>query len=379
MKKLLSLLLCIAVISPFTFSAAAEKNAVNNLDIQSTVMSGGKTIHIENSKATPVSVNFEAKQGDKITLYITVSSSDQVAGLLSDLAFNTSYIDFVDYEYIYTGAFVNRISRGFLYYSILFGPSGTFLTNETEVIAFNFSIRKDISPTSTYITFTPLEYYDTNLRELNYSEIGYKIEKTEENKDTDSASDTDTSIHTDTTIDTDSSSETDTSSDTDTSSETDTDTSGNTDTDISTDTDNNTDNNTDTHTHTPVVIPAVPATCTQTGFTEGSRCSVCGEILVPQTEIPMTPHEYEDGKCKNCGKYDPSLKYGDINNDGTINSLDAVVILRFNAKIDEPSDTKKILADVNNNGNIDTSDAVMILRYMIGLEKDSIIGKSLSD
>ena len=40
------------------------------------------------------------------------------------------------------------------------------------------------------------------------------------------------------------------------------------------------------HTHTVVVDAAVPATCTQTGLTEGKHCSDCGEVLVKQTEIP---------------------------------------------------------------------------------------------
>ena len=38
--------------------------------------------------------------------------------------------------------------------------------------------------------------------------------------------------------------------------------------------------------HTEVEIPAVPATCTETGLTAGKKCSVCGEILVEQVEIP---------------------------------------------------------------------------------------------
>ena len=42
--------------------------------------------------------------------------------------------------------------------------------------------------------------------------------------------------------------------------------------------------------HTPEVIPGVAATCTETGLTEGSKCSVCGEILVAQTEIAKLPH-----------------------------------------------------------------------------------------
>jgi len=39
--------------------------------------------------------------------------------------------------------------------------------------------------------------------------------------------------------------------------------------------------------HHPVVDPAVPATTTSTGLTEGSHCDICGTTLVPQTIIPM--------------------------------------------------------------------------------------------
>ncbi len=45
--------------------------------------------------------------------------------------------------------------------------------------------------------------------------------------------------------------------------------------------------------HSPEVIPAVPATCTSTGLTEGSKCSVCQTVLVEQTEIPMADHSPE--------------------------------------------------------------------------------------
>lgn len=43
-------------------------------------------------------------------------------------------------------------------------------------------------------------------------------------------------------------------------------------------------------THVPVVMNGVDATCTQSGLTEGSYCSVCEEILVQQETIPALGH-----------------------------------------------------------------------------------------
>ncbi len=43
--------------------------------------------------------------------------------------------------------------------------------------------------------------------------------------------------------------------------------------------------------HHTVVDPAVPATTTSTGLTEGSHCDVCGEIIVPQIVIPIIEGE----------------------------------------------------------------------------------------
>ena len=59
--------------------------------------------------------------------------------------------------------------------------------------------------------------------------------------------------------------------------------------------------------HTEVIDPAVEATCTEPGKTEGKHCSVCNEILVAQTEIPAKDHSWDEGKittsptCENAG------------------------------------------------------------------------------
>ena len=45
--------------------------------------------------------------------------------------------------------------------------------------------------------------------------------------------------------------------------------------------------------HTPAAIPAIPTTCTESGKTEGSKCSVCGEILACQTTVAPLSHTEE--------------------------------------------------------------------------------------
>ncbi len=52
--------------------------------------------------------------------------------------------------------------------------------------------------------------------------------------------------------------------------------------------------------HTEEVVAGKDATCTETGLTEGKKCSVCGEILVVQEEIPAG-HKIVDGSCTGCG------------------------------------------------------------------------------
>ena len=52
--------------------------------------------------------------------------------------------------------------------------------------------------------------------------------------------------------------------------------------------------------HTTVIDAAVAPTCTESGLTEGSHCSVCDEIIKEQESIPALGHDIVNGICKNC-------------------------------------------------------------------------------
>ena len=54
--------------------------------------------------------------------------------------------------------------------------------------------------------------------------------------------------------------------------------------------------------HTEVTDEAVAPTCTATGLTQGSHCSVCETVLVEQEEVAATGHTTNNGVCGNCGQ-----------------------------------------------------------------------------
>ncbi len=101
---------------------------------------------------------------------------------------------------------------------------------------------------------------------------------------------------------------------------------GTTDTDTSTDTSTDTGADTpgtpdDECTHVEEIIPAVAPSCTETGLTEGKKCSACGEILVNQETVSATGHKFENSYiCTVCNneiyKESNGLEYT-ISGDGT--------------------------------------------------------------
>lgn len=106
----------------------------------------------------------------------------------------------------------------------------------------------------------------------------------------------------------------------------------------------------ETDNHTPVVVPGKPATKTETGLTDGEKCSVCDKVLKAQTEIPKLADDAEE------------ILIGDVNKDGKITAIDARAALRIGAQLDTPTDYQKIAADYDKNGKVNAIDARLILR-----------------
>lgn len=99
-----------------------------------------------------------------------------------------------------------------------------------------------------------------------------------------------------------------------------------------------------TEAHKETSIPAISATCTTTGLTEGKKCSVCNETIVYQEPIPVTNHHYKvtvratttgNGKytCIDCGKTKTIDK-------ASTPTLSKTTYL-YNGKVQKPSVTVK--------------------------------------
>ncbi len=66
--------------------------------------------------------------------------------------------------------------------------------------------------------------------------------------------------------------------------------------------------------HTAEPVPAVAATCTNDGLTEGSRCSVCGTVLTAQEPTPALGHDYKAGTMRY--REPNGHSHGYVNDDG---------------------------------------------------------------
>ena len=75
--------------------------------------------------------------------------------------------------------------------------------------------------------------------------------------------------------------------------------------------------------HTEEDIPGRAATCTESGLTDGKKCSVCTTVTVAQLVISPTGHNFEGGTCSGCGISEP---YGIWIVDGLGNPLTNIIV-----------------------------------------------------
>lgn len=75
-----------------------------------------------------------------------------------------------------------------------------------------------------------------------------------------------------------------------------------------------------------------------------------------------------DGAYKTVASFDVVLYYtlGDVNEDCSINSADALLVLQYSVGNKTLSDSQKSAADVNGDKNINSADALKILQYSVG-------------
>ena len=66
--------------------------------------------------------------------------------------------------------------------------------------------------------------------------------------------------------------------------------------------------------HTDETVEGKAATCTETGISDGKKCSVCHETLVAQEEIPALGHDYSESITKDASCTEEGLKTFSCNN-----------------------------------------------------------------
>ena len=117
--------------------------------------------------------------------------------------------------------------------------------------------------------------------------------------------------------------------------------------------------------HNHVVTDSRNATCTEDGYI--TYTCHCGDTYTDV--IGATGHSYVDGACEHCGEKDPDAVVtlmGDVNGDGKVNYLDAMLIAQYYVGDITAEDLDATVADVNGDGKINYLDAMLVAQYYVG-------------
>ena len=186
------------------------------------------------------------------------------------------------------------------------------------------------------------------------SDVIEDVIESDSEAETDVSDDTDSSIESDIESDVDSDTDTETATDTDTAIDTavDTDTENDIETDIDTDTASesdvtiDTDTEIETETDTDTAIEVTSDIDTDTSLSTDTDTAI-------DTDSDDTDTE--------------ELKMGDVNGDGSIDSLDALLVQRYLIFGDKFDKINLERADVNGSGKVDIGDAFIILKLSVHL------------
>ena len=127
-------------------------------------------------------------------------------------------------------------------------------------------------------------------------------------------------------------------------------------------------------------------TCTEQGYT--THTCHCGDSyvdsyveatghhheMVDSKEPTPTEDGYETWRCPDCGdEYTETVPatgetalWGDVNGDGTVNYMDAYLIMRYAVGQISSDDLDLTAADVSGDGNVNYMDAYLVMRYAVG-------------
>ena len=115
------------------------------------------------------------------------------------------------------------------------------------------------------------------------------------------------------------------------------------------------------HQHSYTAVITLP-TCTQEGFTTHT-CEICGDSHV-DNYVDAWGHLFTDGTCSICGE--PQVQLGDANGDGFVNSIDAMLILKYSVGLPLSKPLDMDICDVTGEGLVNSIDAMLILRFAVG-------------